>query len=380
MAIHNGDLSNSQPSAVIKNTTDETIEVRTYDAFDSMQWKSEWYVSIKPHEEEMVFGAEGAYHTHFYAYVYLGNKRTAWPGYMVQPGNVYEVHSSESEEPTLKFSFVPSLISSDLALSQLQEAKRRCIFAGQDLLTIREDSTISGIESLLVALNKRYTSVGVAKTTSSAGAIAGAAMVVFPATMPAGLMVLASSALGGVFSSSVKERGSSAEAMNFQQLHAEDMAATQRFREALEEYDQVMQTQFDVREPEQPSVMKSTTYDKTMVGVWGVASGGVGLGATEATVLALSGGTRIAATAFGAALAGVGALVMIADTAHSWANGKVNEEKFNDAIKKLKESNEMISDVIGSLQLMNPDEALEVLRDLADASNAVANDEGYWIL
>lgn len=380
MAIHNGDLSNSQPSAVIKNTTDETIEVRTYDAFDNMQWKSEWYVSIKPHEEEMVFGAEGAYHTHFYAYVYLGNKRTAWPGYMVQPGNVYEVHSSESEEPTLKFSFVPSLISSDLALSQLQEAKRRCILAGQDLLTIREDSTISGIESLLVALNKRYTSVGVAKTTSSAGAIAGAAMVVFPATMPAGLMVLASSALGGVFSSSVKERGSSAEAMNFQQLHAEDMAATQRFREALEEYDQVMQTQFDVREPEQPSVMKSTTYDKTMVGVWGVASGGVGLGATEATVLALSGGTRIAATAFGAALAGVGALVMIADTAHSWANGKVNEEKFNDAIKKLKESNEMISDVIGSLQLMNPDEALEVLRDLADASNAVANDEGYWIL
>lgn len=386
MAFHNSDLS-SQPSAVIKNTTDETIEVRTYDAFDNVQWKSKWCVSIKPHEEEMVFGAEGAYHTHFYAYVYLGNKHTAWPGYMVQPGNVYEVHSSESEEPTLKFSFAPFQFRSDLALSQLQEAKRRCILAGRDLLTIREDSTISGIESLLVALNKRYTSVGVAKTTSSAGAIAGTAMVAFPATMPAGLMVLASSALGGVLSSSAKNRGSSAEAMNFQQLHAEDMAATEKFREALEEYDQMMQTQFDIRESEQPGLRKSNAYDKTMVGVWSAASGGVGWGATEATVLALSGGTRIVATAFGAALAGVGALVMIADTAHSWANGKVNEEMFNDAITKLKESNEMISQVLDSLQMMSPDEASEVLRELAEAenvasgnSNAMANDEGFWVL
>jgi len=78
---------------------------------------------------------------------------------------------------------------------------------------------------------------------------------------------------------------------------------------------------------------------------------------------------------------------MIADTAHSWANGKVNEEMFNDAITKLKESNEMISQVLDSLQMMSPDEASEVLRELAEAenvasgnSNAMANDEGFWVL
>lgn len=341
--------------AVLRNTTNETIQVYTYDALDATQWgptSIKCSISIKPGQGAKIFGAAGGFEhtvTHFYTYVYLGKKRTPWPGYMMQPENVYEVQASEDGEPTMKFYCPRPVNQLHVGLTSLQLAQWRCVLAGRKLLSVREDCTITGIQSLLVALDGRYRAVGAAKTGSSATAVAGAAMVVFPVTMPAGLALLAGSAVGGLLSSSAKQSGTSAEAQNFQQLHGEDMAAMEKFREALQEYDQLMQAAYDVNKPNKPQ-LHGADVERTMTSVWGVAAGGVGWGATEATVMTLSGSTRIAASALGAVLAGAGALVMIADTAHSWATGKVNEEKFQDAIRQLKESNESIRFVLKSME------------------------------